>query len=93
MPYSIHLLLALATLPSGKKQTDASAEQEDQADLQDVIAPLMERPCQLAERFCQQRVTPAATCRFEEQLQQDVRNWRARSHNGLTPNSSRRRVI
>jgi hypothetical protein len=73
MPYSTYLLLVLATLPSSKSETDASEDQPDQADLQDVIAPLVERVCQLAEQFRRQRVTPAGTCRFEEELQEEVR--------------------
>ncbi len=73
MPYSIHLLLALATLPSSKSAVDASEDQRDQADLQDVMAPVLERVCRLVEPFLQQRVTPAETCRFEEQLQEEVR--------------------
>src|ERR1700740_3118721 len=73
MPYSIHLLLALTTLPSCKSDKQASADQRDQADLQDVIRPVLERVCQLAEQFRQQGVTPAQTCRFEEHLQEEVR--------------------
>jgi hypothetical protein len=73
MPYSIHLLLALTTLPSSKRETEAGDCQRDHADLQDVIAPLMQRLCQLAEQFCLRRVTPGETCRFEEQLQDEVR--------------------
>lgn len=73
MPYSIHLLLVLATLSSRKSETKANTEPQDQTDLRDVIAPVMERLCQLVEEFCRQRVTPAATCRFEEQLQEEVR--------------------
>jgi hypothetical protein len=72
MPYSIHLLLALATLPSNKSETHEREEQQDPVDLQDVITPLMERLCQLVEKFYQQRVTPAAACRFEEQLEEEV---------------------
>ena len=73
MSYSMHLLLALATLPRGENTTEASADQRDQAALPDVIAPVLQRLLQLAERFCQQRVTPAATCRFEQHLQEEAR--------------------
>jgi hypothetical protein len=73
MPYSIHLLLALATLPSDKSDADAGSGQENAADLQDVIAPVLERLCQRVEQFAQQRVTPTEMYRFEKQLQEDLR--------------------
>jgi hypothetical protein len=73
MPYSIHLLLALATLSTGTDELDASADQRGQADLPDVIAPLADRIRQLAEQFLRQRVTPVEMCRFEEQVQEEVR--------------------
>jgi hypothetical protein len=69
----MHLLLALATLPSSKSGTGANEDKQNQVDLQDVLVPLVERLCQFAEQFRQQRVMPAATCRFEEQLQEEVR--------------------
>ena len=64
MQYSMHLLLVLATLPDGKRVTEASADRQDQATLQDVIAPVLQRLLQLVAEFRQQRVTPAATCVF-----------------------------
>jgi len=73
MPYSIHLLLALATLPCGTGKARASRGKEAAADLQDVIAPVLERLCQRVEQFCQQRVTPTAMDHFEKQLQEDLR--------------------
>jgi hypothetical protein len=73
MPYSIHLLLALATLPCGKSKANAGSAKEDAAPLQDVIAPLLERLCQRVEQFRQQRVTPSEMHRFEQQLQEELR--------------------
>jgi hypothetical protein len=73
MPYSMHLLLALATLPASKNVQSANGEQAEQVDLQDVITPVLEKVVQLVETFRQQRVTPAATCRFEQQLQEELR--------------------
>jgi hypothetical protein len=73
MPYSIHLLLALATLPCGKSNASAGRTQKNAGELQDVIAPLLERLCQRVEQFCQQRVTPTEMHRFEQQLQEGLR--------------------
>jgi hypothetical protein len=73
MPYSIHLLLALATLPCGKSNANTGTAKEDAATLQDVIAPLLERLCQRVEHFRQERVTPTAMHRFEQQLQEELR--------------------
>ena len=73
MPYSIHLLLTLATLPCGTGKARASSGKETAADLQDLIAPVLERLCQRVEQFCQQRVTPTEMYRFEKQLQEDLR--------------------
>lgn len=73
MPYSIHLLVALTTLPVNKGLRAARATQRAEADLQDVLTPLVERVCRLAEQFRQERVTPAETCRFEQQLREELR--------------------
>jgi hypothetical protein len=73
MPYSIHLLLALTSLPADKCRRAATGTQQAETDLQDVMTPVLEQLCRLAEQFCQQRVTPAETCRFEQQLQEELR--------------------
>ena len=71
MSYSTYLLLALATLPEGKN-ADATAKSPGE-DLSAVMEPVLERVRQLVEQFRQQRVTPAQTYRFEQQLQEDLR--------------------
>jgi len=73
MPYSIRLLLALATLPCGTGKARAGSGKETAADLQDLIAPVLERLRQRVEQFSQQRVTPTEMCRFEKQLQEELR--------------------
>lgn len=73
MPYSIHLLLALTSLSVGQGATDAGAGRRQQPDLQDVLAPVWERLFLLAEELRQQRVTPAQMYRFEQQVQEQVR--------------------
>jgi len=73
MPYSIHLLLALTSLPVECLRA-ARATQRAETDLQqDVITPVLEQVCRLVEQFRQQRVTPAETCRFEQQLREELR--------------------
>lgn len=73
MPYSIHLLLALTSLPVAKRPRAARATQRAESDLQDVLTPVLEQVCRLAEQFRQGRVTPAETCRFEQQLREELR--------------------
>jgi hypothetical protein len=73
MPYSIHLLLVLATLPSWKSEVNARKGKQDETDLQDLLAPVLERLHQRVEQFCQQRATPAETYRFEQELHEEVR--------------------
>ncbi len=73
MPYSIHLLVALATLPDRSTAAQTSAGQQDPTALPEVIAPVLERVLQLVEQFRQQQTTPTATCRFEQQVQREVR--------------------
>jgi hypothetical protein len=71
MTYSIHLLLALATLPETKKPRGAAPATDP--DLTQVMQPVLERLRQLVEEFQRQRLTPAAVYRFEQQLQNQLR--------------------
>lgn len=71
MAYSIYLLLALATLPQTKKPRGAARATDP--DLTQVMQPILERLGQLVEEFQRQRLTPAAVYRFEQQLQDEVR--------------------
>jgi len=89
MPYSIHLLLALATLPSNKSETEADEDKRDPADLQGVIAPMVEEIYRLAEQFRKQRVRPAETYRFEQELREKGRELARRvtqwTYNSVEP--------
>lgn len=67
MSYSTCLLLALATLPVGKK-TAAPA-----TDLAQLMQPVLGRLQQLVEQFLQQRLTPTEVYHFEQQLQNELR--------------------
>ena len=71
MPYSIHLLLALATLPEVKRgqaaKSGGSAE-----DLAAVFAAAAERLAQVAKQFRAQPVTPASSYRFEQELDKEL---------------------
>jgi hypothetical protein len=72
MPYSTQLLLVLATLGTitGK---DAKAARGSDDDVRDVIEPDLEQLVQLVNEFRQQRATPVAAHRFEQQLQEQLR--------------------
>lgn len=70
MPYSTYLLLALATLPEFTKSDSAD---EPVPDLPEVMAPLLERLQALVGQFRQQRVTPADVYRFEQEMQELLR--------------------
>jgi hypothetical protein len=76
----MHLLMVLATLPLSRREVadvvadgDADGEHLDKADWRDVIEPVLERVQCLIERFRRERLTPTALYRFEEQLQEAVR--------------------
>lgn len=73
MPYSIHLLMALATLPQAVGDKDADAEGVGQADWREVVEPILQRVQQVVEQFRQERLTPTAMHRFEQQLQEEIR--------------------
>lgn len=70
MPYSTCLLLILASLPTSKNA--ASPIVDD--DLLKVMSPILERLRQLVEEFLLQRVTPASVFRFEQQMQELLRD-------------------
>ena len=73
MPYSIHLLMVLATLPLSRRDQDADDDSLGQADWRDVIEPVLERVRQQIEQFRREQLTPTAMYRFEHQLQEDLR--------------------
>jgi hypothetical protein len=71
MNYSMHLLLALATLPAG---TPARDDPEPAAPvLDDIVAAAVQGLLQLAQEFRQQPVSPLRTQQFEQQLQEQLR--------------------
>jgi len=73
MPYSMHLLLVLATLPWTKSGQAAGQGQPVEEDWREVVEPSVERMRQLVEEFRRQRVTPTAAYQFEQQLQEELR--------------------
>ena len=74
MPYSTQLLVLLASLPLAKGVEKCRASTVDEADLRDVIEPALEKLCGLVEEFRGQRVTPTQALRFEQQLQEQLRD-------------------
>ena len=82
MPYSTHLLLVLATLGYGqtgqRRQGGASGnvgEGKGEGEWRDVVEPILERVGQLIEAFRQQRLTPTQTYHFEQQVQEEMRQF------------------
>src|ERR1700682_3239070 len=73
MPYSIHLLLALATLPVAQSGKVAGEGGSIEDDYREVMEPALERVRRLVEEFRRQRVTPDAAYEFEQQLQEELR--------------------
>ena len=74
MPYSIHLLLALATLPGTETgQQDAGQGPPVEDDWREVVEPGLERMQQLVDAFRRQRLTPAAAYDFEQQVEAVLR--------------------
>ena len=73
MPYSIQMLLLIASLPPLKSDKTSPTNDSDDADVRKVIEPIVTKVCQLAAEFLQQRVTPTQACRFEQQLREEVR--------------------
>src|SRR5437764_15048435 len=70
MSYSISLYLAAAT--AGLNKADQACLQGD-PDLDDALAPALQRIGDLVERFRQGPVTPLATAAFEKDLQEATR--------------------
>lgn len=75
MPYSMHLLLTLATMLLSKTPAaaDGSAAGPAASDLTDVIEPVLQRLRDLVEDFRRQAVSPTRTHEFERQLQETLR--------------------
>jgi hypothetical protein len=72
MPYSIQLLLLLASLPL-KNDAESPARCPSDGELRKVIEPALEKVCQLVAEFGRQRLTPTQTCCFEQQLRDELR--------------------
>jgi hypothetical protein len=75
MSYSIHLLLAAATLSSIPTRTETEAAAPAEADWRPVVEPALQRLQQLVERLLRERLTPTAVLRFEQDLQGAVREF------------------
>jgi hypothetical protein len=75
MPYSMHLLLTLATilLPKTPAAADSSEADAEASDLTEVIEPALQRLRDLVEAFRRQAVSPTRTHEFERQLQETLR--------------------
>ena len=88
MPYSIQLLVVLATLPVGKCKV-AVEDRSVEDDYREVIEPGLERVLRLVEEFRRQRVTPVAAYEFEQQLREELRelgrNVVQQAYNQLEP--------
>src|SRR5271167_3184785 len=72
MNYSTHIFLTLATLLLAKKPGEDHATPADPA-LPDVVEPALQRLWRLVEDFRRQPVAPERTHRFEQQLQETLR--------------------
>jgi hypothetical protein len=73
MPYSIQLLLLIASLSPLKSDKKLQGSGSGEADLRKVIGPIVDNVCQLVAEFQQQRLTPTQACCFEQQLREKVR--------------------
>jgi hypothetical protein len=71
MSYSMHLLLAAATLGSTKTHAGSSLTPPADTDWHAVVEPALQRLGQLVEALLQQRVTPAEMFRFEQDLHRE----------------------
>lgn len=70
MSYSMHLLLAAATLGI-KTHAGCDSPPSAKGDWQAVVEPALQRLGRLVEAFLQQRVTPAELLRFEQDLHRE----------------------
>jgi hypothetical protein len=73
MPYSIQLLLLIASLPPRQSDQKSQASGSGEADVRQVIEPVVDKVCQLVAAFLQRRLTPTQVCHFEQQLREQVR--------------------
>lgn len=73
MPYSIRLLLLIASLPPLKNDEKSPASGSGDGGVRQVIEPIVEKVAQLVAEFSQQRVTPTRGCQFERQLREELR--------------------
>jgi len=69
MSYSMYLCLSLATLPAGT----AGEAAEPAPDLNDALQPVLDGIRRLVQAFRNHPVSPAAAARFENELQQGLR--------------------
>jgi hypothetical protein len=72
MNYSMHLLLALATLPTPRRDDDPPTP-ATLPPLSDVLAPTLQRLQELIDTFRAQPISPARARDFERQLQDVLR--------------------
>jgi hypothetical protein len=88
MNYSMHLLLALATVPSTPLPPGGEVDQAG-PPLADVVAAAVQGLLHLVGNFRQQPVSPVATQEFEQQLQDELRELGRRvvhwTYNHLEP--------
>jgi hypothetical protein len=75
MPYSMHLLLTLATilLPKTRAAADGGEADDAACDLNEVVEPVLQRLRDLVEDFRRQAVSPTGTLEFERQVQEMLR--------------------
>jgi len=67
----MHLLVAAATLALGKTPTEADPVPVADRDWQEAIDPTLRRLKDVAERFLQEPITPAAMFHFEHELHRE----------------------
>jgi hypothetical protein len=73
MPYSMYLLVTLATLAQVKTDKKGRQDNSEESDWREVIAPELERMQQLVQEFLGQSVSPMQAHHFEQQMQQELR--------------------
>jgi hypothetical protein len=73
MPYSMHLLLTVATILLSKTNADGSDADSKASDLTEVIEPAVQRLGDLVEDFRRLAVSPTRAHEFERQLQETLR--------------------
>src|ERR1700689_3364974 len=73
MPYSIQMLLLIASLSPLTNNNKSQGSDSDEADVRQVIEPIVDEVCQLVAAFRQERLTPVQACHFEKQLREKGR--------------------